>query len=343
MEKRRKRNRKRRMLVLLIALFFTTIMFTTATYAWFTANQTVRVNTLTVNVAAKNGIQISVDGTNWKSIVQTADITGASTTYSAAVNQLPETMEPVSTIGKVDTTGKMEMFYGQIGSNETGDYILTATKDTETYGTTGKFIAFDLFFQVNAETPVYLSTASGVKVSEGDDTGIKNASRVAFVELGNADSGAAVSTIQALGTSMSAEEAAAVDPIIWEPNFDVHSAAGVGHARDTYGVTTQETGAAQVPYAGVKAEIAASNNVKVNVTDPLSYTTNHGNYFDTVTVDKKTAAGAGFNSNLSLLTLQAGITKVRIYMWVEGQDVDCENNASGGDISYDLVITTLES
>ena len=30
------------------------------------------------------------------------------------------------------------------------------------------------------------------------------------------------------------------------------------------------------------------------------------------------------------------ITKVRIYFWVEGQDVDCENNASGGDISLKL-------
>lgn len=36
------------------------------------------------------------------------------------------------------------------------------------------------------------------------------------------------------------------------------------------------------------------------------------------------------------MVLKAGITKVRIYMWVEGQDVDCENNASGGDISFNL-------
>jgi hypothetical protein len=34
--------------------------------------------------------------------------------------------------------------------------------------------------------------------------------------------------------------------------------------------------------------------------------------------------------------LAAGITKYRIYLWVEGQDVDCENNASGTDIQYDL-------
>lgn len=27
-------------------------------------------------------------------------------------------------------------------------------------------------------------------------------------------------------------------------------------------------------------------------------------------------------------------------MWVEGQDVDCENSASGGNITFDLKIST---
>ena len=49
---------------------------------------------------------------------------------------------------------------------------------------------------------------------------------------------------------------------------------------------------------------------------------------------------ATFLNNQSLFTLKAGITKIRIYMWVEGQDVDCENNASGGSIKFDLKITT---
>ena len=30
------------------------------------------------------------------------------------------------------------------------------------------------------------------------------------------------------------------------------------------------------------------------------------------------------------------ITKMKVYFWVEGQDVDCENNASGGDITLKL-------
>ena len=40
--------------------------------------------------------------------------------------------------------------------------------------------------------------------------------------------------------------------------------------------------------------------------------------------------------NQTFMTLTAGITKIRVYMWVEGQDVDCENQASGSDISFNL-------
>jgi hypothetical protein len=68
-------------------------MLATSTYAWFTSNKTVSVNSLSVSINAKNGIQISADGTNWKSILKTTDITGAHTTYPTSVNQLPDILE----------------------------------------------------------------------------------------------------------------------------------------------------------------------------------------------------------------------------------------------------------
>ena len=44
-----------------------------------------------------------------------------------------------------------------------------------------------------------------------------------------------------------------------------------------------------------------------------------------------------------VVRLEAGVTKIRVYMWVEGQDVDCENNASGTDISYNVQLSTQSS
>ena len=44
----------------------------------------------------------------------------------------------------------------------------------------------------------------------------------------------------------------------------------------------------------------------------------------------------------NIFTLSAGITKARVYMWIEGQDVDCENTASGTDISFNLQLQVVE-
>ena len=64
-------------------------------------------------------------------------------------------------------------------------------------------------------------------------------------------------------------------------------------------------------------------------------------YFAAVTPQITTpATGIAQDNYKKVFDIQAGITKVRIYMWVEGQDVDCENNASGGSISYNLQFST---
>ncbi len=333
----RSNKRRKRLFLLLLLLLITGVMLGTATYAWFTANKTVSVNDIQVNVAAQNGIQISVDGTNWKSIVQTADLLGATTTYSAAVNQIPSSansLAPVSTIGNIDSSGKMEMYLGEVISDSTtGNYIITATKSNEVAGATnGAFIAFDIFLKVNETTPIYFTPNTRVVASDANDTGIKNATRMAFVILGNTASGSSLATIQALNAGTSAVK------YIYEPNYDVHTAAAVNHAYDTYGITTTQTGGSLLAYSGVKAPIAEAAAIPEKVAGNTTHATSYSTYFGAVTVDYSTVAG--FNTNFAGFTLNAGITKVRVYMWIEGQDVDCENSASGGNITYGLQMTT---
>ena len=324
-----KKKRKRHLMFLLLLLFGTGIMLTTSTYAWFTSNQTVAVNTITVNIAAKNGIQVSVDGTNWKSIIQTTDIKTASTTYTGAKNQLPSSLEPVSSALTVGDDGLMEMFYGEVAANATGDWYLKAQKSTETNGTEGKFIAFDLFIKSDTSTNLYMTPSSAV-TADANDTGIKNASRVAFVMLGNTTLDDTVDKIQALGTT----NAAGSNVYLWEPNYDVHTTNAISHARDTYGLPiTAGPGAPRVNYDGILAAIDP-DTVKVGEANA----TKHSAKFKAVTSTyTTTAANADYTQ---IFGLTAGVTKVRIYMWVEGQDVDCENTASGGNINYDLQFTT---
>ena len=323
----RRKRKKYRLLILLLLLFGTGIMLATSTYAWFTANKTVSIGTLQVQIEAKNGIQISADGTNWKSIVQKTDLTSASATYKAAKNQLPDVLEAVSTGGVVNTDGQLPMYYGNIGTNADGNYILTATKETDTNGETGKYIAFDLFFKVDKESDIWITPTSGVKTTDTNDTGIKNASRIGFVVLGNTTSGAAVSDIQALnkGTSSST--------YIWEPNYNIHTPAGIANARDVYGVTTTADGTI-LPYSGVISDITDTDNILLGEATQTKDATK----FKDVTITYQTKSG--YTHYIPAFKLSNGITKVRIYMWVEGQDVDCENNASNGNITFDLQITT---
>lgn len=207
------------------------------------------------------------------------------------------------------------MYYGNIGTNADGNYILTATKETDTNGETGKYIAFDLFFKVDKESDIWITPTSGVKTTDTNDTGIKNASRIGFVVLGNTTAGAAVSDIQALnkGTSSST--------YIWEPNYNIHTPAGIANARDVYGVTTTADGTI-LPYSGVISDITDTDNILLGEATQTKDATK----FKDVTITYQTKSG--YTHYIPAFKLSNGITKVRIYMWVEGQDVDCENNAS---------------
>ena len=152
---------RKKILTAFLMLIVTAISLTTASYAWFTENTTVTVDSIDVNVSAANGIQVSVDAVNWKANITTAEITGSA--YQGNTNQLPSQIVPVSTIGEVDTTtGFMKMFKGSIEADAgtAHGYKIVASRSTEQAGTLGDFIAFDLFLLATQPTTVYLTTTS---------------------------------------------------------------------------------------------------------------------------------------------------------------------------------------
>lgn len=337
MKKMAKKNKKsKRLFLLLLWLLLTVIMFGTSSFAWFTSNRVVTVNTLNVHVATAGGIEISTDGQNWKAIVLLDDITTVhDTTYPSSVNQIPYEIEPVSSGKEVDGNGRLKLFYGVTDSNETGDYILTATRSYEEEGngpsSNGKFIAFDIFLKVNSDSDLYLTNNSGVTYTGEDKTGIAAATRIAFVKEGTVDIGADLETVQGLNNGNSSTT------YLWEPNYDVHTASGVSNAFNTYGITTTQTGGSRLAYDGVISEIAIANNILLRNSKSTSYPS----YFKRVNVDYYTPEV--FTEYVPVFSLERGITKVRIYMWIEGQDVDCENNASYADIDFNVQLTVNPS
>ncbi len=326
--KKENQRKKRRLFLAIIMILFVGVVLTTSTYAWFTANRTVTVDSIDVTVTTSEGLQISTDATNWKSVVTNTDITTAA--WSGVNNQLPQgtnLLSPVSTDGTVDANGYMEMFKGTIESDRTtGNNLLTAAKSTETNGSAGDFVAFDLFFQSTQEQQIYLTSNSSV-VAKGTSTGIENAARVALIKEGSVAYGSAASAAYAIKGS--------VAKFIWEPNYDVHTAAAISNAANNYGATIPATGGSKIAYKGVTAAI--STGVALNSNDSA--------YFADVNpaTTGSLASGIPSSSYLSIFKVDAGITKVRIYMWIEGQDYDCEDRASGGSLTYSLQFSIDEN
>ena len=106
--------------------------------------------------------------------------------------------------------------------------------------------------------------------------------------------------------------------------------------------------AEQVPYYGVVGSLVVADDIllsKANPTDTNgTATATTGTKFVAVTPGLATTeAWTGGNTYESLVSLLPNrIVKLRVYFWIEGQDIDCENHASGGEITLKLQFS-LES
>ena len=379
MNNKKKNEKKRKKLrTLILLLFLTIIMFGTSTYAWFTANQTVTIQGIDVHVETSDGLQISTNGSTWKSVLTTADITGSTNGtpnyYSGATNFIPGTLDAVSTDGTVisdaeNGTKSLDFYYSTIGTDPTtGAYqiathqILEYTDDPTNHPVDhSKYIAFDIFLKVSSTKDVYLNTTTSgsnvVSATNSADRGLYNAARVAFLPIGEA---ASTATVNAITGAYAASKTA--QKVIWEPNNDTHSAAVINSVSAEYGQTLTETSQNSglynpLSYCGITAEIPETTRPTTPhfLIDTVNCESSESSYVTAMTGTMSTDGTTGVVTSNGLLystpatldltkkykvfTLPAGITKMRVYMWIEGQDLDCENNASGTDITFNLEFT----
>lgn len=364
MSKRKSENKKKRLRSLVLLLFLTILLLSTSTYAWFTANRSVTIDPINVQIAASSGLQISTDATNWKTIITNGDINSPAA-YSGNKNMLPNDLEPVSTAGITITGGYLDFYKGTVaGATFTGGVTglgLTAEQtpaeakyvyNSSNPGTQPFFVAFDIFLKVSAEegqstVPIYLDRGSGVLTQTGKTSkGLEYAARYAFVIEGNGAVTDAVSTLQGKTATVGS------NAIIVEPNYDAHNSSGVIHASQNYNITTT-AGTKDVPavsYKGVKAAI--SDPIILVNTNPGG--TASATYFQDIntliktnvayskTDDAEFSYDGRTNADSKLVrifNLVPGITKIRVYMWVEGQDIDCEDTASGAFLTYKIGFT----
>lgn len=333
--KEKKKNRDR-VSYLLFLLLLTAIFLTTSTYAWFSTNRILTIDTIHIKVQSEGSLDISVDGVNFKAGVTEQDLIEAhDKNYPSSINQLPAYIEPVSTIGNLDNNGLMEMFFGNIDSNSNGDYIIVSERSLETESkgekSDGKFLAFDLFLRTSTTKDLYITNKSKVTYNGEYSTGIENAIRIALIIEGTTTADSDINTIQNLKTNDSNSV------YIWEPNYNSHIATGISHAKDVYGLIISYNMENNIPYDGIKASFEKTNNI----TFSRANSTNYPNLFSTVV--PKILTTTNNDKYQKIFQLQKGITKMRVYIWIEGQDVDCENGASVGDLVATLQFSTNPS
>ena len=362
--KKRTKASKKRLNNLLIILLLTAVLLIMSTYAWFTANRTVNIDSIDVEVSTSSGLQISADGITWKTVLSKDDLVNAYSTYPAVTNQLPELMAPVSSSLEIDASGHLRMFYGSVAADlqsdpnaegsTYGEYLLTSIPQTDKPSqgvdtsqneyAKGYYIAFDIFLKNELEAEKLFM--SGSVAETGTYKGLENAARVGLIKGdnygGTVDSTTdVVNAIQALTT---------VDGYawLWEPNCDVHTQNAIDNA-NSLGWYTDRTfvagsGNAKLPYDGIKNNFEDNSVVLAKGTSA-----DYPDYFTAMEPNWSTSKAAkpslllqepmvdnGEGVMVAPASLSAGVTKFRVYLWIEGQDIDCENYASGTEVAYDL-------
>ena len=233
---------------------------------------------------------------------------------------------------------------------------------------TGPYIVFDLYVHHHGTQNLILN--SGTSVYSDSQIASHIASRVAFVNLGTISSEDYNSNIANLtGLNESVEEKAK----IYEPNALFHAPDAIGD--ESYQGTSSPSGTYDT-YYGIKAKKDTIPSMPYSEADIMNmgvayiYTEKGVNYtistdgleavnsiyyagacvtHDTSTyVDELTSTvltDAYMNDDYTIATFEGAgehYSKLRIYMWLEGQDGDCINQVSGTSIYFDIRITTIE-
>jgi hypothetical protein len=367
-------NRKKRLLVALLMLILTGVALTTATYAWFSANDSVDTTDIDLKVTAATGISISADALNFGKTISMNDVVGFakegcstqgddSTVADAAKKcksslQYPEKLNPVSTVGPVG--GALPKWYlGAIADKKsaTKSYVaeITARAASENYVTntttgntltSGDYLAFDFWIRSGADN-VHLdidpaTTQISALVDSAGTADLESGMRLMFVEMGYTnDTSSADRQLVAKNLNTVNDD----NWIIYNPYPDKYHSASL---TDAFGSDERTNGYYAVNRAPNFDTDTLSRFDKKGNADPngtyIPFTLNtidsegtpykggENPIFTKIDGDFAHYAQATSVSNMStgsnILTVNAGITKFRCYIWLEGQDKDTVDEIS---------------
>jgi len=309
---------------LLFWAFITCLVLIYSTYAWFYSSLDVKISNFKAVVDPEMGLYISLDGVNWGSSVEISKetiIDNLKEIYPNHTNQWSKGLTSVSTIGqqsiyddKFTMFGNKKPYLPKFSFLNT-DRIDIITLDESTANEKAEFIAFDLFFK-NLTTSPYsdnLYLVDGTKfynTSMFTDDTAANAIRLGLLFQGSVSKRATKNEIQNITCNNSCYQ------YIYEPNSATHNESSISILND-HGVTL-EPGVVYPTYAVYRSKD------KVQMWAGIE---NSNIPFDQSTFQRQITATA---LNTPVGALPSGITKVRVYIWIEAQDIDIIEQVSTG-------------
>jgi len=362
MKKSRRKTKRIRNLVLVSV--FSAIVLGVSTYAWFIGLQTVAVTSFDVEVKVADSLLLSLDGATWTDSIAISKETLDAVSYVGHTNSWGGTgLIPMSSIGTLDSTSSRMKLYEKASLTNTpgGFRLIASVVPNDGASEQDGYVAFDLFIKnfsgtqylealnTATEEAIYLTTDSAVTVSAAGTagTGIENSVRVGFAQIGRvAGTTDVAGTITAIDCTGGGDVTGICRTAqIWEPNDKAHEANAISWydticvARTGADITLPASYSGEcgtvangtyVPTYAINDEIEASDSVDVydgaeyNAYESTTLLTAVDTYTDTM----KNVAGV---SRELFMTLQPNsITKVRVYIWIEGQDVDNYDYAALG-------------
>lgn len=285
-------------------------------------------NSIDIVISGDN-LDISVDAVNWSNEISKKDLIDAKFEYYNNTNQLPDSLSYMSTIGVVND-GKMNIFRGIISDFKNNNYNIQSNKvsDFQCLGdkecNENNYIVFDLFFRTDKHRTIAIGKDTIITSQvDNENSYLVNAIRLGFITEGMIPYNSSKERSQSLkGGTYS---------IIWEPNYDVRTETGLKNAKEIYGIEIDSNNNLPITYKGINSQFEN----KVNITD-----ISNSSYFTTISPTIKTMKKMEYSERL--IDLSEGITKVRVYIWLEGQDVDMMTNKSTSNIKININLEDLK-
>ena len=306
---------------LLIFLTGATLIY--STYAWFSSSLDVNISDFRMTTNSETGLTISLDGINWGSNVEISKdtiINDLKTTYPGNTNQWSKELGTVSTTGIRDrNSDKFSIYINK-------DTINKKKKDPnnlmfspialleQEQNDKAEFIAFDIFLKNVTGSPksdnLYLDEGTKFEIKSEKDNTVINSMRIGMVFMDSISKKSSEAQIQRIDCNNNCTQ------IIYEPNSTSHSQTTIDLAKE-HNILLND--GQYYPTYGVY-----NGDNKINIWSGI-YGSDHELNTE---VFKRQETITDFSKPIA--KLPDGIMKVRVYIWIEGQDIDIAELVSDG-------------